>query len=107
MAGLGAARRRGAVRGTVQEGVVEADVVGAALDARVGEVDGARLAGVVDEGACVRARAAAPVPLTTEAAIRGGGSRGAGGVLIAGFDDRAARAKAARRTLVAGCRVGE
>ena len=88
--------------GTVQEGVVEANVVGAAHDARGGEVDGARLAGVVDEGAGVRARAAAPVPLATVAAIRGGRSRGAGGVASARCDDAAARAVVSGRALAAG-----
>lgn len=87
--------------GTVQEGVVEADVVGAAHDARGGEVDGTRLARVVDEGAGVRARAAAPVALATVAAIRGARSRSAGGVSSAGFDDQPARAVVARRALVA------
>jgi hypothetical protein len=89
------------VVGTVQEGVVEADVVGATHDARRGEVDGAGLARVVEVGAGERARAAAPVPLATVAAIRGARPRGAGGVSSARHDCQAARAVVARRALVA------
>lgn len=55
VAGLGAARRRGAVRGTVQEGVVEADVVGAAYEAPLCPVDNTGMSRVVSEKARLRA----------------------------------------------------
>ena len=59
MRGLGASRAGHAVLRTVQKGVVEADItiVGSALRARNCPVDDAGLACVIDEGACVCARA--------------------------------------------------
>jgi len=60
MRGLRAARAGHAVLWTVQQCIIEADVVGSALRARSCPVDDAGLPCVVDEGACVRARATTP-----------------------------------------------
>jgi hypothetical protein len=64
---LRAARGGAAVMGTVQQCVVEADVVGSALRARSFPVDGAGLSCVVNEGSCVCARTPPPQSVLAEA----------------------------------------
>jgi len=93
----------------VQQRVVDADVVGAALHARLLELDHTRLPGRVDEasvvaGAVMHARAAAPEAPIAEALFdaphAGGARRGVG----AGHVAQAARAPRDRRALQAGGR---
>jgi len=102
MAGLRAACWGCAVVCTVQQRVVEADVVGAALDARSSEVDCARQTRVVHEGARVRARAAAPVSASTVAIFPRDSSWGARRIYYARFHDYASWAKIAGKAFVAG-----
>ncbi len=94
----------------MQQRVVDADVVGAALHARLLEVEHARLPARVDEasvvpGAVLRLRAAVTEALLAEAfcddARPGGARRGVG----AGHVAQAAGAPHARRALQAGGRV--
>jgi hypothetical protein len=78
---------------TVQQSVVEANVVGAAHHAGRCKVDGAYLARVIDVGARVRARAAAPVSFLAEAPFEPCSSRGACRIDSARVDDYASWAK--------------
>jgi len=104
-----AACGREAVFGAVQQRVVDADVVGAALHARLLEVEHARLPVRADEarvvpGAVLGARAAAPEARLAVALLHcarpGGARRGVG----AGHVAHAAGAPRARRALLAGVR---
>jgi hypothetical protein len=86
---------------TVQQSVVEANVVGAAHYTGRCKVNGAYLPRVIDVRARVRARAAAPVSFLAEAPFEPCGSRGACRIDSARVDDYASWANFAWNTFFA------